>query len=73
MKKTDIQTTLRFAQPLNLDPQPRQAGITRPFFQTPLRPAGHDMLLLNAHLDLLPATPELAPPRDLTFFNLDRP
>jgi hypothetical protein len=76
MKKTDlIQTALRFTQPLNLDLHPRREtrpGITRPFFETPRRPAQHDMLLLNTHPELLP-TPELAPPRDLTFFNFDRP
>lgn len=62
---------LRFQQPLNLTRETRQ-GITRPFQDTPRRPAQHDMLLLNAHPDLL-ATPEPAPLRDLTFFNFDRP
>jgi len=76
MKKPDIiQTALRFTQPLNLHfgrpPEPRP-DITRPFFETARRPAQHDMLLLNAHPDLLPS-PELPPPRDLTFFNFDRP
>lgn len=70
MKKTEI-TTLRFAQPLNLRTEFRP-GITRPFFETPRRPAGHDMLMLTAHPDLLP-DPTPAQPRDLTFFNLDRP
>jgi hypothetical protein len=74
MNTTDIQRiALRLTQPLNLrfnrDPRP---GITRPFYETPRRPAQHDMLLLNAHPELLP-TPELPPPRDLTFFNFDRP
>ncbi|HSI08779.1 MAG: hypothetical protein ACAH89_08655 [Rariglobus sp.] len=74
MKKTDlIQTALRFTQPLNLnfarEPRP---DITRPFFETRRRPAQHDMLMLNTHPEFLP-TPELAPPRDLTFFNFDRP
>lgn len=62
--------TLRFLLPLNLDREPRH-GITRPFFETQRRPAGHDMLLLNAHPDLL--TEPSPPQRDLTFFNLDLP
>jgi hypothetical protein len=68
-------TALRFTQPLNLHfgrPAEPRPGITRPFFDTPGRPAQHDMLLVNAHPDLLPA-PDLPPPRDLTFFNFDRP
>lgn len=71
MKKTDDTNAPRFAQPLNRQPQTRP-GITRPFFDTLFRPAGHDMLLLSAHLEFLP---EPAPPRpgDLTFFNLDHP
>jgi hypothetical protein len=73
MKTTDIQTTLRFTQPLNLHfNRETRPDITRPFFGTHRRPAQHDMLLLNAHPEILP-TPELAPPRDLTFFNFDRP
>ena len=74
MKKTDLLTTLRFAQPLRLEPRPdRRLGITRPFLETPRRHhAGHDMLMLTPHPDLLP-DPEPAPLRDLTFFNLDRP
>jgi hypothetical protein len=76
MKKTDLlQAALRFTQPLNLNSHPRREtrpDITRPFFETRRRPAQHDMLLLNTHPELLP-TPELAPPRDLTFFNFDRP
>ncbi|CAM3142229.1 hypothetical protein [Rariglobus hedericola] len=72
MKKTDLlQTALRFTQPLNLRTELRP-GITRPFFETPRRPAGHDMLMLTTHPDLLPET-GTAQPRDLTFFNLDRP
>lgn len=65
---------LRFPRPLRLKPDtpPTPIDITRPFFQTAPRPAAHDMLLLNAHLEFL-ATPEPTPPRDLTFFNLDRP
>jgi hypothetical protein len=73
MKTTAIQTALRFTRPLDLnfrrEPRP---DITRPFFGTHLRPVQHDMLLLNTHPELLPAA-ELAPPRDLTFFNFDRP
>ena len=73
MKKTDQPATLRFAQPLRLEPRPdRRRGITRPFLETARRPAGHDMLMLTAHPDLLP-DPEPAPLRDLNFFNLDRP
>lgn len=73
MNINHIPTPLRFAQPLNLQPrrEPHPA-ITRPFFQTRLRPAGHDMLIVNTHPDLLPA-PDLPPPRDLTFFDFDRP
>lgn len=74
MKKTEpTQPRLRFTQPLRLTthaaPRP---GITRPFFETPRRPAGHDMLLMAMHPDLLP-DPEPAPLRELNFFNLDRP
>ena len=75
MHTTDIhRIALRLTQPLNLrfNRAPRSDDITRPFFETPRRPARHDMLLLNAHPELLP-TPELPPPRDLTFFNFDRP
>ncbi|MDF3056291.1 MAG: hypothetical protein K0R17_506 [Rariglobus sp.] len=72
MKKTDLTATLRFTQPLNLTPPQPRPGITRPFFETPRRPAAHDMLMLTTHPDLLP-NPEPAPLRDLTFFNLDRP
>jgi hypothetical protein len=74
MKKPDtLHTALRFTQPLNLHfPRAPRPDITRPFHETTRRPAQHDMLLLNAHPDLLPA-PELPPPRDLTFFNFDRP
>jgi hypothetical protein len=71
MKMTDLTNALRFMQPLNLNHELRH-DITRPFFETPRRPAQHDMLLLNPHPDLIPA-PEPAPLRDLTFFNLDRP
>jgi hypothetical protein len=71
MNLTYLEPTLRFTQPLRLHREPRQ-GITRPFFETPLRPAQHDMLLVNAHPDLLPAG-DPTPPRDLTFFNLDLP
>jgi len=71
MNMTHLQTALRFAQPLKLHRELPQ-GITRPFFETPRRPTRNDMLLLNAHPDLLP-TPESNPPRDLTFFNLDFP
>jgi hypothetical protein len=71
MNMTHLQTALRFAQPLTLHRELPQ-GITRPFFETRRRPTQNDMLLLNAHPDLLP-TPELSPPRDLTFFNLDLP
>lgn len=67
---TDITAALRFTRPLNLDREMRQ-GITRPFQDTPLRPAGHDMLLLNAHPELTREPP--APQRDLSFFNLDLP
>lgn len=76
MNTTDLtRIPLRFAQPLNLHfrrPAEPRPDITRPFFETPRRRAQHDMLLLNAHPDLVPG-PELPPPRDLTFFNFDRP
>lgn len=74
MNTTDIhRIALRFTQPLNLHlNRATCADITRPFFETHRRPAQHDMLLLNTHPELLPA-PELLPPRDLTFFNFDRP
>ena len=65
------QIALHFAQPLNLRPAFRP-GITTPFFEMPRRPAGHDMLMLTAHPELIPE-PAPAQPRDLTFFNLDRP
>ena len=71
MNMTYLASDLRFTQPLNLNRETRQR-ITRPFQDTPRLPARHDMLLLNAHPDLL-ATPEPAPLRDLTFFNFDRP
>ncbi len=70
MKTTDFTATLHFTQPLRLHADLLRQGITRPFFETPRRPAAHDMLLLNAHHDL---APEPKPLRDLTFFNLDRP
>ncbi|MBC8040656.1 MAG: hypothetical protein H7Y06_08950 [Opitutaceae bacterium] len=75
MNTTDItRIALRFTQPLNLhfNRETTRPDITRPFFETHRRPAQHDMLLLNTHPELLP-TPELAPPRDLNFFNFDRP
>ena len=70
MTTTDFTATLHFTQPLRLHTERIRQGISRPFFETPLRPATHDMLLLNAHHDLVP---EPAPLRDITFFNLDRP
>ncbi|MFA6960491.1 MAG: hypothetical protein WC205_07060 [Opitutaceae bacterium] len=71
MITTELLATLRFTQPLNLQ-RTLRPDITRPFFETPLRPAAHDMLLVNTHPDLLPE-PLPAPPRDLTFFNFDLP
>jgi len=70
MKTTAFTATLHFTQPLRLHAILPRQGITRPFLETPRRPASHDMLLLNAHHDI---TPEPAPLRDLTFFNLDFP
>lgn len=61
-----------FAQPLNLRRElaPRP-DITRPFQAAWRRPAQHDMLLLTARPDLLPA-PE--PTQEETpFFDFDRP
>lgn len=74
MKKTELTPTrLRFTQPLRLTTNTsNRPGIMRPFFETTRRPAGHDMLMLATHPDLLP-DPEPAPLRDLNFFNLDRP
>jgi hypothetical protein len=60
----------RFTRPLNLHRELRR-DITRPFQETPRRPAAHDMLLLNLHADLLAAEPAAA--RDLAFFNCDFP
>jgi len=72
MNKTATPTPgRRLTRPLNLNPE-RRPGIARPFFETPGRLAGHDMLMLSAHPDLIPETAP-TPPRDLTFFNLDRP
>jgi hypothetical protein len=70
MNLTILAKTWRFTQPLRVDSEALRQAITGPFFETPLRPAAHDMLLLNAHHDLLP---EPAPLQELTFFNLDRP
>ncbi len=72
MTTTEFTATLRFTQPLRLHAERLREAISRPFFETPLRPATHDMLLLNAHPDLLPPEPP-EPARDLTFFDLDRP
>lgn len=73
MNTSQIPNALRFAQPLNLRRElaPRP-DITRPFQAAWRRPAQHDMLLLTAHPDLLPA-PEPATPRDIPFFDFDRP
>ena len=70
MKKTAILTTPRFATLPNLNTH-LSKEITRPFFDTARQPR-HDMLMLNAHPDLLPS-PEPAPLRELLFFNFDRP
>lgn len=71
MNQTTIHQGARFDRPLYLHTRPSDR-ITGPFYDRPLRPARHDMLLLNIHPEILPL-PEPAPQRDLTFFNLDRP
>lgn len=57
--------------PLNLD-RIHHTDITGPFQETTRHPAGHDMLMLATHPDLLPDA-QPVPLHDLNFFNLDLP